>query len=75
MPDNLGMAIFYEVATTTEVKKGEFDYLIEFKPTTKPISYYFLGAWEQEVNGIKTQDEFIKYLEDKLVELSTKNSF
>lgn len=75
VPDNLGMAIFYEVATTTEVKKGEFDYLIEFKPTTKPISYYFLGAWEQEVNGIKTQDEFIKYLDAKLVELSTKHSF
>lgn len=75
VPDNLGMAIFYEVATTTEVKKGEFDYLIEFKPTTKPISYYFLGAWEQEIDGIKTQEDFIKYLDTKLEELNTKNSF
>ena len=74
VPDNLGMAIFYEVATTTEVKKGEFDYLIEFKPTTKSISYYFLGAWEQEVDGIKTQENFIKYLDTKLAKLNNQNS-
>lgn len=74
VPDNLGMAIFYEIATTTEVKKGEFDYLIEFKPTTKPISYYFLAAWEQEVNGIKTENEFIKYLDTKLAELTANNA-
>jgi hypothetical protein len=73
VPDNLGMAIFYETVTTSEVKKGEFDYLIEFKPTTNPISFYFLGAWEQEINGIKTQEEFIIYLDEKLSELNSNN--
>lgn len=75
VPDNLGMAIFYEVDTTSEVKKGEFDYLIEFKPSTTPISFYFLGAWEQEPNGIKTQDEFTVYLDKLLDELNRNNTF
>ena len=75
VPDNLGMAVFYKTDDASEVKKGEFDYLVEFKPTTKPIEFYFLGAWEQEPNGIKTQEEFLKYLDDKLLELNNNNKF
>ncbi|APZ45409.1 DUF4861 domain-containing protein [Polaribacter reichenbachii] len=74
VPDNLGMAIFYEKATTSEVKKGEDDYLIEFKPTTESIVFYFLAAWEQEPNGIKTENEFLIYLNEKLSELNTNNT-
>lgn len=71
VPDKLGMAIFYEIESTTQIKKGTFDYLIEFKPTTKPTSFYFLAAWEQELNGITTEKEFISYL-DKLLESEWK---
>jgi len=74
VPDDLGMAIFYEVETTSEVKQGEDDYLIEFKPTTQPISFYFLGAWEQEVDGIKTQEEFLSYLDEQLALLNSNNT-
>ena len=72
VPDNLGMAIFYEKATA-EVKEGEFDYLLKFKPTTNPVTFYFLGAWEQEKDGIKTQEEFLKYLDNQLELLNTNN--
>ena len=41
--------------------KGSDDYLIQFKPTTKKVTFYFLGAWEKEPNGIKTEKEFLKY--------------
>ena len=74
VPDDLGMAIFYEVETTSEVKKGEDDYLIEFKPTTKPVSFYFLGAWEQEPNGIKTESEFLTYLDGLLSKLNSNTT-
>ena len=66
VPDKLGMAIFYEVETVSQLQKGEFDYLIAFKPTTKPVSYYFLAAWEQEPNGIKSEEDFILYLNELL---------
>ncbi len=73
-PDNLGMAIFYEVETVKEVTEWEHDHLLIFKPTTSEISFYFLGAWEQENNGIKTEAEFLTYLDDKLKELNTNNN-
>ncbi|WP_378187349.1 DUF4861 family protein [Aquimarina sp. W85] len=74
IPDKLGMAIFYKVDTTTDIKKGATDYLIEFKPATTPISFYFLGAWEQEKNGIKTEKEFLIYLDRLLKQLNETNT-
>jgi hypothetical protein len=56
-----------------EVVDSEFDYLLVFKPKTEKISFYFLGAWEQEPNGIKTEKEFILYLDKKLSELNKNN--
>ncbi|MEO6177517.1 MAG: DUF4861 family protein [Flavobacterium circumlabens] len=72
VPDKLGMAIFYEVKTIETIEDTDLDYLLVFKPTTKSTSFYLLGAWEQEVNGIKTQEEFVKYLNDKLELLNKK---
>ncbi|MFV8341244.1 DUF4861 family protein [Flavobacterium sp. XS2P39] len=73
VPDKLGMAIFYETNTIENVVDAEFDYLLVFKPRTTPTSFYFLGAWEQEPNGIKTKEAFVSYLDQKLEELNTKN--
>lgn len=73
VPDQLGMAIFYETNAIEDLIDAEFDYLLVFKPRTKPTSFYFLGAWEQEKNGIKSKAEFVKYLNEKLA-LLNKNS-
>lgn len=74
VPDNLGMAIFYEVETVESIFEGEHDHLIQFKPTKEVVSFYFLGAWEQEINGIKNQEQFIAYLNEKLEELNQNNT-
>lgn len=73
VPDNLGMAIFYEISTVESLEDAEFDHLLVFKPSTKSNSFYLLGAWEQEIGGIKSKEEFIKYLEEKLAVLNKKN--
>lgn len=73
VPDQLGMAIFYETGTIENIEDTELDYLLVFKPTTKPTSFYFLGAWEQEKDGIKNKEEFIKYLDEKLAVLNKKS--
>lgn len=73
-PDNLGMAIFYEVETVAEVTEWEHDYLLVFKPITKQVSFYFLGAWEQEKDGIKSEEAFLTYLNEKLNELNASNT-
>lgn len=71
--DNLGMAIFYEVKTAEKVYEGAHDYLIQFKLTTNEITFYFLGAWEKEINGIKTEQQFYQYLNEKLNLLNKSN--
>lgn len=73
VPDQLGMAIFYQTTTIEKEEDAEFDYLLLFKPTTKAVDFYFLGAWEQEPNGIKTKEAFITYLDEKLKVLNNKN--
>ncbi|MCV9933153.1 DUF4861 domain-containing protein [Flavobacterium sp. LS1R47] len=72
VPDKLGMAIFYETSTIENIADTDLDYLLVFKPTTKSTSFYFLGAWEQEKDGIKTKEEFIKYLDERLEVLNKK---
>jgi hypothetical protein len=73
IPDNLGMVVFYKTADVEKVFDWEFDHLIMFKPSQKPITFYFLAAWEKEENGIKTEAEFISYLNGLLSQLNAKN--
>ncbi len=71
--DKLGMAIFYEVETADKVFEGPHDHLVQFKPSKEKVTFYFLGAWEKEVGGIKTQEEFIQYLDNNLKKLNQSN--
>ena len=70
--DHLGMALFYKLDEVAEQKKGQYEHLVVFKPTTAPLTYYFLGAWEQELHGIKTEKAFIADLDNKLKLLNTE---
>ncbi len=72
--DKLGMAVFYKLAELAEQKEGPHDHLVVFKPSTNPLTYYFLGAWEQEPNGITNEAEFMKDLDTKLQTLETSNT-
>lgn len=74
IPDNLGMAIFYQTNTVVSLENTDIDHLMIFKPTKKPTTYYFLAAWIQEKDGIKNKEEFVKYLDNKLTLLNTKNN-
>ncbi|MFY0481408.1 DUF4861 family protein [Flavobacterium sp. PLA-1-15] len=71
--DNLGMAVFYEVETAEKPFEGPHDHLIQFKPSKDKITFYFLGAWEKEPNGIKNKEEFIRYLDANLNKLNQNN--
>jgi hypothetical protein len=73
IPDQLGLAIFYKTSDAEKVFEGDLDHLIMFKPTTKPITFYFLAAWEKEEHGIKTKAEFEKYLDKLLSKLNSKS--
>lgn len=72
--DKLGMAVFYRLDEVSEQKEGVNDHLIIFKPSDKTLTYYFLGAWEQEPNGITNEVDFIKDLDKKLESLENSNT-
>ncbi|GLB48046.1 DUF4861 family protein [Neptunitalea lumnitzerae] len=64
--DKLGMAVFYKTAEVATTQEGPHDHLVIFKPFTNTITYYFTAAWEQELNGITTEEDFYAYLDKKL---------
>lgn len=70
--DNLGMVIFYPIESFDKYVKTKSTHTIVFKKT-KNVSYYFMGAWSQEPNGIKTEEEFYKDLDKKLEILDNNN--
>ena len=70
--DNLGMAVFYKTEDLMEITEDEHSHVVVLTPEDKSLSYYFMGAWEQEPNGIKTMDAFKSYLENKMKELNSK---
>ncbi len=71
--DKLGMAVFYNLNEVETQKEGVHDHLIIFKPSNATLTYYFLGAWEQEPNGIKNEAYFITDLNKKLESLESSN--
>lgn len=71
--DLLGMAVFYKIAELAEKKEGNYDHLLVFKPSATAITYYFLGAWEQELDGIKNKEDFMADLNKKLDHLEAND--
>ena len=67
--DNLGMAVIFRKEDRIETTEDAFNYIVVLRPEDKQLSYYFLGAWEQEPGGIKSKDAFLHYLDGVIREL------
>ncbi|MCA6068692.1 DUF4861 domain-containing protein [Chryseobacterium sp. RG1] len=70
--DNLGMAVFYPLENFDKYVKTKSTHTIVFKKT-KNVSYYFLGAWSLEPNGLTTEESFYQDLDKKLEFLDKNN--
>lgn len=70
--DDLGMVVFYPIESFDKYVKARSTHIVVFKKT-KNVSYYFMGAWSQEPNGLKTEAEFYKDLDKKLEILDNNN--
>ncbi len=64
--DNLGLAIIYPTSQNGRVTKDKINNLVVFEKPLQTVEYYFLAAWEQETNGIKTKEKFEEYLKKSL---------
>ena len=72
--DKLGMAIFYKTDEVQEQVEGPDDHLVVFEPTAETVTYYFLGAWDQEKDGIQDKETFIADLDSKLETLDQNDA-
>ena len=68
--DKLGIAVFYRRNDLIKSAEDDLNYVLQLKPVNGKVDYYFCAAWEQEPNGIKNRNEFIKYLDDTLEQLN-----
>jgi len=62
--DKLGMAVLYRKSDLIEVTADQLSHVVVLKPENGRLTYYFLGAWEQEPDGIKNKEEFEAYLNE-----------
>jgi len=68
--DNLGTALFFKSANLIEITEDELNHLVILNPQDGNLKYYFAAAWEGEPGGIKTQTEFVNYLDQTVQELN-----
>ncbi len=67
--DQLGMAVLYRQQDLIKITEDEYSHVLVLKPETGKMTYYFLAAWEKEPDGIKTENEFIDYLNETVQKL------
>ena len=68
--DNLGLAIFYKKSNLIKNAEDDLSFISVLKPANRKLTYYFTAAWEKEMNGIQSQEEFVKYIDSIISELS-----
>lgn len=68
--DNLGIALFFPQDQLIEVTEDDNSHVVVLKPVNGEVTYYYCAAWEKEKNGIKTQEEFVNYLDQTVNELN-----
>jgi len=68
--DNLGTVLFYNKNNTIELGEDELSYYVKLRPVTGKVKYLFGAAWEQELDGIKSKSEFIKFIDRKVIKLN-----
>src|SRR5690606_18493126 len=68
---NLGMAIIFRRSHRKAQTEDAHSYVSVMNTAGNEVEYYFLAAWDGEQNGIKTEAEFVAYLEQEITRLTT----
>jgi len=68
--DNLGIVLFFKKSDLIKQSEDEINYFVSLKPVNNNVNYAFAAAWEKEPNGIKSQEDFIKYINNEITKLN-----
>lgn len=68
--DHLGMAVIFRRDDRAQQTEDGTSYVSVMKDKGGELEYYFLAAWEHELDGIKTEAEFKAYLDREIQRLT-----
>lgn len=68
--DYLGMALLFRKSDREEQTEDEHNYVTVLDAAGEDVDYYFLAAWQNELDGITTREEFVSYLESEAERLT-----
>lgn len=68
--DKMGLVVLYNKGNFEGNTEDSASLLVKLKPNGGKLTYYFGYAWEQEQNGIRSKEEFKKYLDDTVIKLN-----
>jgi|GEM_PF-93039 len=68
--DHLGMAVIFRRSDLQQQTQDKNSYVTVLNDNGGEVDYYFLAAWEHELEGIKTEKEFIAYLDREVARLT-----
>jgi unsaturated rhamnogalacturonyl hydrolase len=68
--DKLGMALLFRKSDRIEQATDAHNYVSVMDVAGENVDYYFLAAWEEELDGIKTREDFVAYLEKEVEKLT-----
>lgn len=68
--DKLGMAILFKQGANKAITSDANSHVAVMQPSGTQLEYYFLSAWDGEPGGIKTEAEFVAYLEQEVEKLT-----
>jgi hypothetical protein len=62
--DHLGLAVFFAHHDYKGFTEDEFSHIVKLKVENGRAHYYFLAAWEGELDGVKSEDEFLAFVNE-----------
>lgn len=68
--DLLGIAVFFKHDDFMGFDEDSHSHIVKLMSTNRKLEYHFLGAWEGETGGIKSEEAFVNYLEKTALELA-----
>jgi len=67
--DSLGLSILFRKNNLVQLTEDANSHVVVLKPSDNSLTYYFLAAWEKELDGIRSGKQFIQYLNETVRKL------
>ena len=68
--DELGLAVFFASKDYQGFTEDEYSHIVKLNVEGGDVDYYFLAAWDGEIDGISGEDAFITYIQETAKKLA-----